>query len=91
MSDFYQTGAVATLHRLGYPNVSRLEAELERFSEETPIALVLPCHVRELGTKALKLIVRELKGVSDFEESNLRPWTDDYSDILGPFLAKRKG
>jgi hypothetical protein len=32
-----------------------------------------------------------LKGVSDFEESTLRPWTDDYSDILGPFLAKRRG
>jgi hypothetical protein len=34
--------------------------------------------------------LRELKGVSDFEESTLRPWTDDYSDILGPFLAKRR-
>ena len=34
--------------------------------------------------------LRELKGVSDFEESTLRPWTDDYSDILGPFMAKRR-
>jgi spermidine synthase len=34
--------------------------------------------------------LRSLKEVSDFEESNLRPWTDDYSDILGPFLAKRR-
>ena len=64
MSDFYQTGAVATLHRLGHPNLPRLEAELERFCEETPIALVLPCHIRELGTKALRLIVRELKSVT---------------------------
>ena len=63
MSDFFQTGAVATLHRLGQPNIGRLEAELEQFAQETPIALVLPCHVRELGTKALRLIVRELKGV----------------------------
>jgi glucosyl-3-phosphoglycerate synthase len=63
MSDFFQTGAIATLHRLGQPNVARLEQELEQFVQETPIALVLPCHVRELGSKALRLIVRELKTV----------------------------
>src|SRR5512136_105404 len=64
MSDFFQTGAIATLHRLGKPNVPRLEQELERFSEETPMTLVLPCHIKELGTQALKLIVRELKNVT---------------------------
>jgi glucosyl-3-phosphoglycerate synthase len=63
MSDFFQTGAVATLHRLGRPSVQRLEQELVQFAEETPIALVLPCHIKELGTKALKLILRELRGV----------------------------
>ena len=63
MSDFFQTGAVATLHRLGQPSVHRLEQELVQFAEETPIALVLPCHIRELGTKALKHILRELRGV----------------------------
>ncbi len=64
MSDFFQTGAIATLHRLGRPNVPQLEHELEQFSEETPMALVLPCHIKELGTRALKLIVRELKNVT---------------------------
>jgi len=64
MSDFFQTGAIATLHRLGQPNVPRLERELERFSEETPMALVLPCHIRELGTAALNRVARELKGVT---------------------------
>ena len=64
MSDFFQTGAIATLHRLGQPNVARLERELEKFSEETPMALVLPCHVRELGTPALNRIARELKAVT---------------------------
>jgi glucosyl-3-phosphoglycerate synthase len=63
MSDFFQTGAVATLHRLGQPNVHRLEQELAQFAEETPIALVLPCHIKELGTKALKHILRELQSV----------------------------
>lgn len=64
MSDFFQTGAIATLHRLGPPGLERLERELERFSEETPMALVLPCHIRELGTPALNRIARELKGVT---------------------------
>jgi glucosyl-3-phosphoglycerate synthase len=64
MSDFFQTGAIATLHRLGRPNVARLEEELEKFSEEAPMALVLPCHVKELGSPALRLIVRELKSVT---------------------------
>lgn len=63
MSDFFQTGAIATLHRLGKPELPRLERDLEAFAEETPIALVLPCHIRELGTSALSLIARELKGV----------------------------
>lgn len=63
MADFFQTGAIATLHRLGHSDLSRLEADLVRFAEESPIALVLPCHVRELGTQALRLIVRELKSV----------------------------
>ena len=64
MSDFFQTGAIATLHRLGRDNVSQLEQELEKYSLETPMALVLPCHIKEIGTRALKLILRELKGVT---------------------------
>jgi glucosyl-3-phosphoglycerate synthase len=64
MSDFFQTGAIATLHRLGRTDVERLEGELRMFAEETPIALVLPCHARELDTPALRAIVRELKYVN---------------------------
>jgi glucosyl-3-phosphoglycerate synthase len=63
MADFFQTGAIATLHRLGKPNVERLERELTEYSKERPIALILPCHIRELGTRGLKTIVRELKDV----------------------------
>ena len=54
---------MATLHRLGAPDVERLERELLEFSAATPIALVLPCHVKELGTPALRGIIRELKPV----------------------------
>ncbi|HTD67712.1 MAG TPA: glycosyl transferase [Candidatus Limnocylindria bacterium] len=63
MSDFFQTGAIATLHRLGKPEVARLEKQLLEFAVETPIALALPCHAKELGTKALRTIVRELRNV----------------------------
>jgi glucosyl-3-phosphoglycerate synthase len=63
MSDFFQTGAIATLHRLRTSDLNRLEQDLVEFSRETPIALVLPCHIREVGTRALKTIIRELKHV----------------------------
>ncbi len=81
MSDFFQTGAIATLHRLGKPDIKRLEDQLREFAEETPIALVLPCHVKELGTKALRNIIRELKGVRylkqivvGVDQANSRDW-----------------
>ena len=82
MSDFFQTGAIATIHRLGPHNVARLERELTDFAEETPIALVLPCHVRELGTRALRHLVRELRQVPYLRQivvgidgtSRLRDW-----------------
>jgi glucosyl-3-phosphoglycerate synthase len=63
MSDFHQGGAIATLHRLGRPNVERLEAELLRHSRTRPIALVLPCMISELHGPGLKGIVDSLRGV----------------------------
>lgn len=63
MADFFQNGPIATLHRLGEPDVARLEAELTAFAAERPIALVLPCHARELGTPALAGIVARLREV----------------------------
>ncbi|MBE7498850.1 MAG: glycosyl transferase [Verrucomicrobiales bacterium] len=81
MADFFQTGAIATLHRLGKPDVARLEAELIEYTQETPIALVLPCHVRELGSPALRQILRELKQVPYLKQvivgvdgATLRDW-----------------
>jgi glucosyl-3-phosphoglycerate synthase len=81
MPDFFQTGAVTTLHRLGKLDTPRLERDLEEFAKETPIALVLPCHVRELGSPALRGIVRELKQVRYLRQivvgvdgANAREW-----------------
>jgi glucosyl-3-phosphoglycerate synthase len=63
MADFYQTGAVTTLHRLGPPTLERLEREVERFSVAEPIGLVLPCLVDELDRPALGGIVNQLRHV----------------------------
>lgn len=63
MADFYQTGVVATLHRLGANKLERLERELERFTIADPVALVLPCLVDELDRPALPRIVDHLRRV----------------------------
>jgi glucosyl-3-phosphoglycerate synthase len=63
MSDFHQTGVVATLHRLGRTDLRRLEGELRECAEVRPIALVLPCLYAEAGGPALKGIIETLKGV----------------------------
>ncbi|MEP6932992.1 MAG: glycosyl transferase, partial [Nitrospirota bacterium] len=68
MSDFYQNGVVTVLHRLGQPNVDRLEQELAHYGRSNPIALILPSLYAELGRPALKAIVETLKTVSYLNE-----------------------
>lgn len=63
MGDFYQTGVVATLHRLGSPKLEKLEQELKDYSVNRPIALVLPSLYSELEGEALKGIIQELRQV----------------------------
>lgn len=62
MADFHQTGVIATLHRLGRPDVRRLEADL-RSASARPVALVLPCLYSEADGPALKGIIDVLRGV----------------------------
>jgi glucosyl-3-phosphoglycerate synthase len=63
MSDFYQAGVVTTLHRLTPNSIERLEADLERFSLNKPIGLVLPALYSEFETQAMQRIVSELRKV----------------------------
>ncbi len=63
MADFYQTGVVATLHRLNPNGLERLESELEKFSSEAPIGLVLPALYSEFETPAMRRIADELSQV----------------------------
>jgi len=63
MSDFFQTGVVATIHRLGSPKLERLEEQLAYFAEQQPIALVLPALYSEFEKPAMEKILSELSQV----------------------------
>ncbi len=63
MSDFYQTGVVATLHRLVGDGHERLERELCSFADQRPVALVLPALYSEFETPALARILEDLRHV----------------------------
>jgi len=63
MADFYQTGVVAPLHRLGAHSPEVLEPQLERYAEQQPIALVLPALFSEFEKPAMEGILRELAQV----------------------------
>jgi glucosyl-3-phosphoglycerate synthase len=68
MSDFYQTGVVSTLHRLGKYNLENLEAELSRHVKHRPVALILPTTFSDSQGEAFKNILRCLTGVRYLEE-----------------------
>ena len=63
MADFHQTGVISTLHRLGRPDLARLERQILSYSDERPVALVLPSLYAELKGPALKGIVDALQSV----------------------------
>lgn len=67
MSDFAQTGLISTLQRLDDSHLPALEAELVELSRSRPIALVLPCHGRDLQQPAFDRLVEELRGAKFLE------------------------
>ena len=68
MADFHQTGVIGTLHRLGRPDLKRLEAELASHAAARPVALVLPCLHSELADGAVKGIIDQLTQVPYLEQ-----------------------
>jgi len=68
MADFYQTGLVATFHRLGALNLERLEEDLRRFNVHRPLALVLPTTPKELDSPALQGILANIKELAYLNE-----------------------
>jgi glucosyl-3-phosphoglycerate synthase len=68
MADFYQTGVVATFHRLKKDSIDDIERKLAKYADERPIALILPSLYSELEGEALKKIIQELKDVQYIKE-----------------------
>ena len=54
MSDVYQTGPFATLHRLKTDNLPPMERDLKRFSSSHGIALVRPARYSEFGKNSME-------------------------------------
>ena len=68
MSDFFQNGAITTLHRLQPNRLEAMENELLAFSKERPMALVLPSLYSELQGPALANIIDEISRVPYLNE-----------------------
>jgi len=63
MADFYQTGVITTLHRLGDLRIEALEADLVEFAKDRPLTLIIPALATEMDRPALQGIVRALREV----------------------------
>ena len=59
--DFFQNGTITTLHRLCRRPIEEMEAELQAFALDRPMALILPSLYSELEGPALPGIVEHLK------------------------------
>ena len=68
MADFHQNGIITTLHNLTNRSLANLEAELESFSTDRPMSLILPSLYSELETKALPHIIEELESATYLSE-----------------------
>ncbi len=89
MSDFYQTGIITTLHKLGKPSLERLESELLEHAKARPLALVLPALYSEFEGAAMPGIVSELSKVKYVREIVLtlgRATEKDFQKVRG-FMA----
>ncbi len=89
MADFYQSGVIVTLHKLGRPSLEKIESEIFEFSKQRPIALVLPALYAEFKADALKGIVEELKKVKYINEIvlSLGRATDDEFKKAKEFMS----
>ncbi len=60
MADYAQNGVIGTLHNLRNKTTDELEEELEEYSHESPMSLLLPCLFSELEGPAMGPIVDQL-------------------------------
>jgi glucosyl-3-phosphoglycerate synthase len=84
MADFSQIGVIATLHRLGTGDVGIVERQLDYFSRQQPIALVLPALYSEFEKPAMATILAELSQatyVRQFVLSLAQATRDQFEDV----------
>ena len=68
MGDLFQNGTITTLHKLASRPLGEIENELLVFSQQRPMALVLPSLYSELSGPALSTILDQLYDVPYLEE-----------------------
>ncbi len=68
MADFFQNGAIVTLHRLKDRKIEDMENEIYEASRNRPVTLILPSLYSELEGPALGNIVKELSKVKYLKE-----------------------
>jgi glucosyl-3-phosphoglycerate synthase len=68
MGDFYQNGIITTLHNLADRPLADMERDLEEFSRQRPMGLILPSLYSELEGEALPAIIEEIKPASYLSE-----------------------
>jgi len=68
MADFFQNGEITNLHRLKPGNTERLEHELEGFTRNRPIALVLPALYQDLKAAPIRDILDNIARVKYLNE-----------------------
>ncbi|MGI9280142.1 MAG: glycosyl transferase [Endozoicomonas sp.] len=68
MGDFYQNGIITNFHNLRVRSIEDMEQDLQAFSRQRPMSLVLPSLFSELQGPALNNIVQELSQVRYLSE-----------------------
>jgi len=63
MSDFFQPGAISTLHRLPGADPDAVTGWFGALPADSPLVVVLPAHAGELETAPFALIVRTLRAL----------------------------
>ena len=88
MTDFFQNGAITTLHNLCNRTLEDMETELMRFSRQRPMSLLLPSLYSELEGEALPRILKILAEVPYLSEIVIgldRADESQYRDALKQF------
>lgn len=68
MADYAQNGVTGTLHNLRNRSTEELEEELQEYSKESPMSLLLPCLFSELEGPAMGPIVEQLANAKYLDE-----------------------